>query len=180
MLRKIYATLRNFPYTIQDAHASIPQIISKPIEITSFIIPHQRQFLKKTKRTVHQNGRMDYANSDVQTAAMILNQKIYSESLLAPRIFIDNFTAIFDFVAFFLEKIEIYFESFLFMKFLLKIKVKNIKALKVIKLTSCTMNFWKLMLIATHTFFVFHFSPQFFLNEKNQEPQSNSTKKTIT
>ena len=121
--------------------------------------------LKKITRTVLQNGHMDYANSHASTAAMGLNQKIYLDSLLSPGFFIKNFIGTFGFVAFFLEKIGIYFACFLFLKFLLEIVVTTVKALENNKLTNRTMSFWKIILVATCNLFVLSVFTSIFSNE---------------
>ena len=105
---------------------------------------------------------MDYANSDVLTAATVLNQKIYLVSVLSSQIFKNNFIETFDFVAFFSAKIELYFAGFLFIKFLIEIIVQIIKVLEIIKLTNRIMSFWKLMLGANYNLFVLSILPQSF------------------
>ena len=125
---------------------------------------------------------MDYAKSDALTAAMGLNQKIYLDSLLSPGFLIKNFIGTFGFVAFFLEKIGIYFACLLFIKFLLEIIVTIIKALEIDKLTNRTMSFWKIILGAAYILFVLSVFTSIFSNENsNLEPSAlrNSKQKQI-
>ena len=117
---------------------------------------------------------MDYANSEALTAAMGFNQKIYLDSLLSPGFFMSSFIGTFGFVAFFLEKIGIYFACFLFHKFLLETIETIIKALEIIKFTNRTMSFWKIILGATYNLFVLSVFTSIFSNENSNLELSNS------
>ena len=147
----IYDTRRAVMYTPKQLKAFWDNIIHNTASTS---------ILKKITRFVLHNRHMDYANSDALTARMGLNQKIYLDSLFSPGFFVKNFIGTFGFVAFFLEKIRIYFACFFF-KFLLEVIVTIIKALEITKLTNRTMSFWKIILGATYNFFVlsvyFHF-----------------------
>ena len=97
-------------------------------------------------------------------------------------IFYEKFIGTFGFVAFFLEKIGIYFACFLFLKFLLEIIVTIVKALEINKLTNRTMSFWKIILGAMYNLFVLSVFTSIFSNVNSNLESSdlrNSRQKQI-
>lgn len=135
--------------------------------------------LKKISQVVLASREIDYSQSDIYSSAMGINNQVYLDSLLSPDFFIKQFKGTFGMIAYYLEKLGIYFACFLCIEFIIKLIVTILKAFEIHRISQNTVGFWKLLLGATYNLFILSIFTSIFSNIDPDEPPTAPTSRLI-